>query len=42
MIDALPRKWLALLTILDGADLARVATIDVRVPSSPKMRQKRI
>jgi cell division protein FtsQ len=38
--DQLPRKWLALLTILDGADLARVATIDVRVPSSPAITRR--
>lgn len=35
--DQLPRKWLALLTVLDGANLSGVSVIDVRVPNAPAL-----
>jgi hypothetical protein len=38
--DQLPRKWLALLTILDGVDPGRVTTIDVRVPNAPAITRR--
>jgi cell division protein FtsQ len=33
-------KWLALATVLDGADPARLATIDLRVPAAPALTRR--
>lgn len=33
-------KWLALLSVLDDADPARIATIDVRVPGAPALTRR--
>ncbi|MCU1373254.1 MAG: cell division protein [Actinomycetia bacterium] len=35
-----PAKWLALLSILQDADPARITTIDVRVPSAPALTRR--
>jgi cell division protein FtsQ len=33
-------KWLALLSVLDDADPARITTIDVRVPGAPALTRR--
>jgi hypothetical protein len=38
--DQLERKWLAVLGVLEQADLARVTQIDVRVPAVPALTRR--
>jgi hypothetical protein len=36
----LSAKWLAVLSVLDDVDPARLATIDVRVPAAPALTRR--